>query len=357
MPFYSDLDFKTPEGKRTSSRLLALRASLDAEIPEKKLESNLLLATWNIREFDSPAYGERLPEAFYYIAEIIARFDLVAVQEVRQDLKALEKLMKILGSHYKYIITDVTDGKQGNKERLAFIYDDRKVRFGGLAGELVLPPFEKKDPETGQIIYEPVSQLARTPYTCGFKAGWTNFQLTTVHILFGKSQSNDPNRVREIRTIAQTLSARADGMNEWSRNLVLLGDFNIFDPKDETYKAITDAGFIIPEELQHLPSNAIKNKFYDQIAFKTRPKRFEPTGKAGVFDYFKTVFSLQDEAEYVTAMGKAYHTTSDGSQRNDKTLYYKTYWRTHQMSDHLPMWVEICIDHTNQYLNDKMKAN
>ncbi|WP_223713794.1 hypothetical protein [Niabella beijingensis] len=107
-------------------------------------------------------------------------------------------------------------------------------------------------------------------------------------------------------------------------------------------------------ELQHLPSNAIKNKFYDQVAFKVRPGLFETTGKAGVFDYYDVVFRTEDEAEYVPEMGDAYHTTDAGTPRANKTAYYKTYWRTHQMSDHLPMWVEISIAHTDQYLSSRL---
>jgi len=355
MPFYQDIDPSTPVGRRILSRLLMLREKLYQEVPEKKLESNLLIATWNIREFDSPAYGERLEESFYYIAEIVSKFDIVAIQEVRQDLKALKQLIRILGAgNWQYIVTDVTDGKRGNSERLAFVYDTRKVKFGGLAGELVLPPFEKKDPETGQTIYEPIDQLARTPYTCGFRAGWTDFQLTTVHILYGKQAANDPNRVKEIETVAQALSKRSDSPYEWSRNMVLLGDFNIFHPKDHTYEAILKAGFVVPAELQQLPTNVPKNKFYDQIAFKVRPDYFETTGKAGVFDYYEVVFRTEDEQEYVAEMGQAYLKDSKGNTRKNPAAYYKTYWRTHQLSDHLPMWVEIAIDHTNKYLNSKL---
>ena len=100
MPFYKDIDANTAEGRRTVERVLQLRQQLDEAIPEKSAEKRLLLATWNIREFDSPAYGERLTEAFYYIAEIISRFDLVALQEIRQDLRALDRLMNILGSNW-----------------------------------------------------------------------------------------------------------------------------------------------------------------------------------------------------------------------------------------------------------------
>ncbi|MFT4155249.1 hypothetical protein [Parafilimonas sp.] len=201
MPSYQNIDPRTPNGKRTIERLLKLRTRLSGEIPQKQLEKNLLIASWNIREFDSPAYGDRAEEAYYYIAEVISKFDIIAIQEVRQDLKALKKLIRILGGYWEYIVTDVTEGRQGNQERLAFVFDTRKVKFGGLAGEVVLPPFETKDPETGQTIYQPVKQLARTPYMCGFKAGWTDFILSTVHILYGTSVANDPGRIAEIKNI------------------------------------------------------------------------------------------------------------------------------------------------------------
>jgi hypothetical protein len=34
-----------------------------------------------------------------------------------------------------------------------------------------------------------------------------------------------------------------------------------------------------------------------------------------------------------------------------KATYYKSYWRTFQMSDHLPMWVDLQIDYSQEYLN------
>lgn len=102
-----------------------MRQQLNTEIPEKSAEKTLLLATWNIREFDSLAYGDRIPEAFHYIAEIVARFDLIAIQEVRQDLKALNQLMDLLGEHWDCVFSDVTEGTQGNGERTAFVFDRR----------------------------------------------------------------------------------------------------------------------------------------------------------------------------------------------------------------------------------------
>ena len=80
----------SPEGRRIRERHQALASQLSAEIPRRTLEDTLILATWNIREFDSPSYGDRLPEALLFIAEILSRFDLIAVQEVREDLAALD---------------------------------------------------------------------------------------------------------------------------------------------------------------------------------------------------------------------------------------------------------------------------
>ena len=355
MPFYQDIDPKDPHSPRMLERLLALRQQLDAEVPTRTQFETLLLATWNIREFDSPAYGERLPEAFYYIAEIIARFDLVAVQEVRRDLKALKKLCAILGGDWKYIVTDITEGNRGNDERLAFLYDSRKVSFGGLAGQLVLPPLELKD-ENGKTVYQPVSQIARTPFMCGFQAGWTRFILSTVHIIYGENTANDPQRVEEIHQVAQSLRSRTLDRTAWARDMILLGDFNIFSPQDKTMEALTQAGFIVPPSLQNLPSNAPQTKFYDQIAFRARDDRFATDSQAGIFNYYKSVFRPEDEAIYAPLIGEAYHTTSAGKPRKDKTAYYITYWRTHQMSDHLPMWAELKIDYSDDYLKRKLQA-
>ena len=83
MPFYRDLKPKENEDdKRTVERLLLLREQLN-EIPARTLKDTLLLATWNIRDFDAPDYGERLDEAIYYMAEIIDRFDLIAIPTYR----------------------------------------------------------------------------------------------------------------------------------------------------------------------------------------------------------------------------------------------------------------------------------
>ena len=105
-----------------------------------------------------------------YIAEMISAFDLVADQEIREDLRALDRLLGYLGPWWSHVITDVTRGRSGYLERLAFLYDSRKVRFSGLAGEVVLP-----SAATGRR-EDFVEQFARTPFLVGFSVGWFSFR-------------------------------------------------------------------------------------------------------------------------------------------------------------------------------------
>ncbi|MEX3009426.1 endonuclease/exonuclease/phosphatase family protein [Hoeflea sp. TYP-13] len=342
---------------RTADGLLRLKQDMaSAGIPPRGPDTTLI-ATWNIREFDSKAYGPRSLECLYYIAEICSKFDIIAIQEVREKLDALDKVRDIMGRGWRYIVSDVSEGTPGNRERMAFLYDSSKVSFTGLAGEIVVPPIEvKKNGKT--VRYDPARQLYRTPFIVGFRSGWTTLQLCTVHILYGEDEADNPERTREIGAVAQFLANRAREGQIEDANLVLLGDFNIYHPGDVTMKAITDAGFIIPEELQEVPATNTgkKKRHYDQIAVMPQMWRMETTGNAGVFDFYNTVYraSDEDEAAYVPEMGDAYDVTSKGKPRTDsgKTGYYRTYWRTHQMSDHLPMWIEVRSDYSVDYLQE-----
>ena len=329
MPNYFELR-DDPNRSRILAGLTRLRQQLETEIPQRSLDKTLRLATWNIREFDSPSYGSRTSDAMYHIAEIVSRFDLVAVQEVHRDLKALHALLRHLGWQWRYLVTDTTEGTRGNNERLAFLYDTRKVRFTGLAGELVIPDIKRG----GKVIHP--QQVARTPFTAGFQSGWVEFQLATVHILYGDDKALDPRRLAEIKVVAEFLADRANDSRSASPNLVILGDFNIYARTDATLAALTDAGWTIPKPLLEIPgSNVAQDKFYDQIAVQSRAHQFHPAGPAGVLDFYQSVFRVQDMADFIPDMGAGFEKTSKGKPRTEsgKATYFKSFWRTYQMSD------------------------
>lgn len=349
MPYYASLRREPPAVRtRVAEGLKRLRKTIaDTKVPVRTLDGDLLIASWNIREFDSRKYGGRLTDSFYFIAEILSHFDLIAIQEVRSDLSALDRVQGLLGSWWKYLVTDVTEGMSGNGERMAFLYDSRKVTFAGLAGEIVLPR-SKVNPD--------ILQFARTPFVCGFKAGWARIDLCTVHIYYGEGKPLDPRRLKEISDLAAFLAKRAKvdaqlapaGANAAPRasqgadNLILLGDFNIFDPGDATLKAITDAGFVVPSVLtDRTGSNMARDKYYDQIAI-WRGKRFDTTERGGVLDYYDAVFRAEDEALYAADIKPA---------KSGKPPTYKD-WKSYQMSDHLVLWAAFKVDFAEDYLTE-----
>ncbi len=245
---------------------------------------------------------------------------MIKVQEVSEDLDAKKHVSRILGdADWGYLVSDVSEGTPGNRERMAFIYDKRSVSFSSMAGEIVIPPIEVK--EGNKLVrYDPSTQLYRTPYISAFRAGWAHLVLCTVHILYGDDEADNPKRAKEIEVLAELLAKRSRERRGYS-NLILLGDFNIYKSGDITMQALTDAGFYIDPSLQALPetNTGAKKRKYDQIAIHPAKQRMELTGKAGVFNFFVTVFTAGDEAVYVPQMGAAYHTPSDGKPRGHKS--------------------------------------
>lgn len=350
MPFYQNLRaeiansglYANPEAKlsQVAQRILALRKTLHESIPARTREDKLLLATFNIREFDSnnKKNGPRTIESIYYLAEIIAAFDIIALQEINQDLTGLKKVIRILGADYNYFLTDITEGRAGNGERMAFVYDQKKVLFRNIAGEIVLPGTTAK----------PVPQFARTPYLVAFQAGWFRFNLCTVHIYYGKDSGEQfEQRITEIENLSMFFKKRAQTEDE---NFILLGDFNIPDDEDRTMKALLKGGFKIPEALvKRTGSNLKKDKFYDQIVYKEGRNRVKFSGRAGVFDLYESVYKDEDKQQYYEDFC---NTMKANKKPFSQEIFDKKFkeWKTYQMSDHLPLWVEFDINYSEEYL-------
>lgn len=389
MPFYHSIRQMSDANKaRTLSGLKRLRQQLDTEMPFKTRRSRLIVGTWNIRNFDDNRFGNgyRTEEDFLYIAEICSRFDVLAVQELCNDLAPLERVMRLLGPDYDYIVTDVTEGRSGNGERLGFIFDKHKVRFTGIAGELVLP-------DALQIKQDgKARQFARSPFLVSFQSGWFSFMMSTVHIYYGSDSGQKyRRRVGEIKAVAEFLARRS---RKNDQNHVLVGDFNILSNESDGSNALEDAGFKVFQNREG--SNKDQSKFYDQISFMVKPGELQPvetsTGK-GVLQFFESIYREEDFDAYRPLLMKAILAKIEeleekiedleGKARNArraetrnkylekiktynqdieewqaclandaklKSYYLKT-WRTFHGSDHLPLWVELEIDFSGDYLD------
>ncbi|MEF8841151.1 MAG: endonuclease/exonuclease/phosphatase family protein [Haloarculaceae archaeon] len=304
MPHVTDTP---PEDVREDLRLLEERLDDPAVLPPRVLDRTLLIATWNLRHFgglteewrsgsgDSP---KRDLQSILTIAEIIRRFDVVALQEVRGDLKALRHTMKALGRDWGLVLSDVTRGDPGNDERLGFLFDRRTVRMSGLAGELVVPAEEFEDIEEDAL----QRQFARTPYAVSFQCGGETFILVTLHVIWGDSEAE---RTPELRAIAEWLDEWARDVNAWDHNLIALGDFNIDRRDGERYRAFTSTGLHVPDALHDVPRTLWSDpddphldKFYDQIAWFTadgdRPALSLDYREGGYFDFEDVALPRRD---------------------------------------------------------------
>ena len=106
MPLFYELDRFGKDTDRVASRTNALRSTLQnnpegvkRSVPNKNATDTLLLATWNLKHFEGGRNDKRTDESYWYIAEIVSHFDLIAIQKAGAHLGALNKLRRRLGGH------------------------------------------------------------------------------------------------------------------------------------------------------------------------------------------------------------------------------------------------------------------
>ena len=324
-----------PPPADVAAEVTAFVAALDQVIPAKQ-NQNLLIGTWNVRAFNrlTPKWRSVAGESplrdlsnVLCIAETLRRFDVVAIQEVGPDAEAFLATLHALGSGWAFLLTDVVLGDLGHSERLAFVFDQRRLRPSGLACELVVAP-----EEAGVSTDVLGRQFARTPYAVSFARGPSIFTLVTLHVIYG-NEAND--RVGELKKIAGWMAGWARGGDVWGENLIALRDFNIdrrVDENgdvDELYKAFTETGLMPPDNLNHVPRTIFddpdpnappdQRHFYDQIAWFTGMPGGPPAlslqyRNSGMFDFTGGLVPADDANQL-----------------------------SFRMSDHFPLWVEFDV--------------
>ncbi len=358
MPFYHDLkryqdDTSYPnKAEWVARRLLTLRYDLSQAITKDRRPNSLIIGSWNIRAFDGGM--PRLDESFHYIAEIISAFDICAIQELRDDLRPLKRLMDLLGPNWDYFVTDVGNHEGANYERMGFVYNTNKVFFRNVIGEIVFPSDTLSDG----------NQIARTPFFASFQAGWFRFTLCSTHIIYGDDLGM---RAEEITAITDALIKRA---KKEDQVFVFLGDMNIESLEGEVGQALLDSGMKVP---RFGPTNMKGDKYYDHIAFTVKGAATRKTRliNHGVFDWRNAVFgpaqardpNAPDDPSYVNRISdddhRAHYEPINAAARTaygkepyaDFGSQYANNFMTFEMSDHLPIWVELEVDYSDEYLN------
>ncbi len=306
----------TPE---IAAGLLVLRERIAAaRIPPSQLDASINIASWNIREFGRV---HRTEPAVHYIAEILGQFDLIALVELRDDLTDLGRVLVYLGPEWRVVFSDWIHDSGGNKERIAFLFDRRAVIHNGLAAEIDAPRAKAAKE------YLATRSFWRAPYMCAFRSGNFDFITIAAHIRWGDSIEA---RMAELELLSDWIDTRFKNKFAEDHDLLVMGDFNTPHITDPIFDILLGHGLKIPQPLVKLTvgdrviegSNLGFDARYDQILHRaTVPENF--TNKGGALDFY-----IDDASIEALFPGKNY--------TREKFTY--------QMSDHLPIWIQVKTD-------------
>lgn len=289
----------------------------DLKIPAATSKT-LRIATWNIANLGAQ---DREEPHLKIIAEIISWFDVVAVQETKENYEDFKKIVALAGLKYKYVFSDAA----GNNERMAFIYNSRKVKVLEEIAEYAIPPSDYSDIHITDVPAV-FAGFDRSPFLVSFAAGKYQFTLMTVHLYYGDDTDKKSlnRRCLEAYAVARWADLRSKSKYTYNgiKDVFALGDFNLpkIDKDDIIYKALVKRGLQLPEHTSLIYSNISNDKSYDQIAFLPGSK--SRILKHGVFPFDNALFE------------EIYNSKTPAVFRG----YIKYY-----ISDHRPMWMELDI--------------
>lgn len=365
-------------------------------LPRRRRKS-VVIGTFNIRKLGD--LKGRSAGAQRLLHRICERFDLLAIQEVQDDLAGVQQLRAALGSTYGLVVSDVTGkwaGGRGMSERLAFLFKWNRIERTELASDITYDrsavvdsllehrtafnatlrahqqALDKHRRKRGKKGSKPTIKLPafltfiRQPHCAAFrvkaKSGHTPYEFMTVnaHLLFG----NGPDERRwEFDALIRWIAARAKQRDKtYFDNFLLLGDCNL------EFKTMAEKRADIDTQLKALNTTVLRSKkaakanfplltphpkhgelrttarlkdTYDQIglfAFDKRLPTPDDNRTAGVTvdGYDYGVFNFANL--FSTALhGKAY---ADLTAAQRKSLIARM---EHDVSDHMPAWIRLPI--------------
>ena len=357
-------------------------------------EGSVLLGSFNIRKLGSAA--GRSDETWAFLADVCRRFDLLAVQEIMDDLSGLRELKERMGPEFALVVSDQTGvfpGERGLGERLGFIYRWDTVERMEMASDITYDrtklldsiarnwdtlcedmgeyPRDLAKYENRELSRKPKAprlsfflSFIRQPYCVAFRIvgskGAKPYEFTAVnaHLLYGKSLTD---RRLEFEALIEWLMSRLEDDTEaYYPDFILMGDLNL-DYNDPAKDRLRIERFIksLDEKLGEGPSvnfpfldphpdkggdvfrtNARRNETFDHIALFIRDPRL-PTYEANT-----TIMGTQPEGpdygvfDFVSLFSEALHDLPYDSLSDDQgdALFEKF---EHDVSDHMPLWLRL----------------
>jgi deoxyribonuclease-1-like protein len=255
----------TPDNGATSSSATAL--------PPAAAGDTVSIATFNIQVFGISKLKK--PAVMNTLAEVVRKFDIVAIQEIRAtDQTVVPQFVDLInsdGSAYTHIIGPRL-GRTSSKEQYAFIYNTARIQH---------------DQNVFYTVSDPTDQMHREPLAARFftrtAAGTMPFSFTLVNI------HTDPDETKqELNALDDVFVAvQRDGSGE--DDVIILGDLNV----DEYH--LGELGQLpgIAHVVAGVPTNTRRTKTYDNLIYDRRATA-EYTGKWGVLD-LRSEFGLNDD--------------------------------------------------------------
>jgi endonuclease/exonuclease/phosphatase family metal-dependent hydrolase len=303
---------------RTQKKLRAIPARDD---------EHLLLATWNIANLGA-ADQVREPACFDLLAEVVGWFDLVAVQEVRDNVRdGIRQVHARLPGSWRVLFSE----DDGNNERMGFLWDSNVVQLGDLVGKAVIEPNKLRSAGGPDF-----RGFSRTPYVASFHSGGLVLAIVSVHSIFGKENNRADmlRRLAETRAIGWWCAQESTSRHRYTTDILALGDFNTpseddLDLAEAMLAELRRHGLWTPryrradgEEavLETQLGSAVRSEnHYDQLLFFPEHTESDIVSR-GVFDFDANVF----------------HDLWEARGRNDFNSY--TIWA---ISDHRPLWARL----------------
>ncbi len=128
--------FKPGEWARVNALLDRRQAKFG--LPERRTDS-VVLASFNIRKLGQ--IKNKSAGAWAFLKRFCERCDLIAVQEVQDNLEGLNHLHGLLGPDYGMAASDITGGYAGRRallERLAYLYRWRRIARTEVASDITI---------------------------------------------------------------------------------------------------------------------------------------------------------------------------------------------------------------------------
>jgi len=232
-------------------------------------KSDITISSFNIRIFSNKS---RTDEELQFIAQILKHYDLIAIQELRDEtvLKRTIRLLKSMGYEYDYEISPAV-GRQV-KENYAFLYRKDKITVK----------------QKGQLYVEKDDLLIREPFYAWFQSNNFDFILVTTHLLYGE---NAAHRRPEIIAMAKVYNYIQTQYPHES-DVILLGDFNL-EPTDDGWDALkrlpTMTYLIKPPEKTTITDTSLYDNFWFQRSYVR-----EYIGQSGVIRFDENIFQNND---------------------------------------------------------------